>query len=217
MRIGVQTRVMPALACVLVLGGCAAAPPAPVTQQPATPAVVAQSAPTPAPVQEDAQAEPSPGYPAGSHIDTPAYMLSVVQADSDLIDSERLPSARVRLVADAQGQAERCLTLAPQDGQCHYARGIVYGLAAREEPLKAGLLLQSMLASLARAESLAPTLDHAGPARLQAIVLLRAPSWPLGPGDNEAALEAAKRALALEPDWPANQALLQETQRKIAK
>jgi Flp pilus assembly protein TadD len=43
-----------------------------------------------------------------------------------------------------------------------------------------------------------------------ALVLVRAPSWPLGPGDVEAGLEHAKRAVALRPDYPPNVLALAE-------
>ena len=191
----------------LAVGGCAATrtvPPAP-----AVPAPVPPASPVPAPAQAV--------LPPASYSTVSVDHLSVVQADSDLIDTEKTPAARVRLVADAQSQAEHCLAEAPQDGVCHYARGIVYGLAAREQPLQANALLKNMLGSLTKAESLAPALDHAGPARLQAIVLLRAPPWPLGPGDAEAGLAAAKRAVALDAAWPANQMILQEAQKRLAQ
>ena len=45
-----------------------------------------------------------------------------------------------------------------------------------------------------------PRLDHAGPHRVLALVLLRAPGWPVGPGDPEGALGEARAAAALFPD-----------------
>jgi hypothetical protein len=137
-----------------------------------------------------------------------------VQQLADQVEAAQDASARRRLIGSAQQQADACLRQAPRDGACHYARGIVYGLAARESPLQAGSLLKDMLTSLAQAEALSPAVDHAGPARLQAMVLLRAPSWPLGPGDAEAALAAARRAVALDPVWSANVDVLREAQQK---
>ena len=55
-----------------------------------------------------------------------------------------------------------------------------------------------------------PTYDEAGPHRVMALVLLRAPAWPLGPGDVEAGLEEARRAVALRPDYPPNTFALAE-------
>jgi cytochrome c-type biogenesis protein CcmH/NrfG len=45
----------------------------------------------------------------------------------------------------------------------------------------------------------APTLDAAGGHRVLALVLLRAPGWPTGPGDPDAALEHARQADSLVP------------------
>ena len=210
-----------ALLFALGLAGCMSVPPSPPAgSAPASgPAPAAPAAPapvTPAPAPESPTASDSSAPAPGTGHNSPAYFLALVQGDSDLIDTEKYATGRSRLVADARAQAEHCLALAPQDGQCLYARGIVYGLAAREQPVLAASMLKSMLDSLAKAEAVSPGIDHAGPARLQAIVLLRAPSWPLGPGDVEAAVAAAKRAVGIEPTFAANQDILREAQKKLA-
>jgi hypothetical protein len=46
------------------------------------------------------------------------------------------------------------------------------------------------------------------------LVLIRAPSWPLGPGDIDAGLAAARRAVALQPDYPPNILALAEALSK---
>jgi len=205
-------RILPLLA--LCLAGCVSTPRVPPAAGSAPAPAPASPVPAPpsAPQPQGSAPAPAPDANAGHG---PAYFLALVQGDSDLIDTEKYASGRERLVADAQSQAERCLALAPQDGQCHYARGIVYGLAAREQPVLAGTLLKNMLDSLAQAEALSPGIDHAGPARLQAIVLMRAPSWPLGPGDADAALAAARRAVAIDPAYPANLAVLRDARKKV--
>src|SRR2546430_12208057 len=58
--------------------------------------------------------------------------------------------------------------------------------------------------------SLHDALPISGPARVQALVLIRAPGWPLGPGDAEAGLAAARRAVALPPLYPPNLLALAE-------
>jgi hypothetical protein len=45
---------------------------------------------------------------------------------------------------------------------------------------------------------------------VRALVLIRAPGWPLGPGDAESGLAAARRAVTLRPDYPPNQLALAE-------
>jgi hypothetical protein len=74
--------------------------------------------------------------------------------------------------------------------------------------------LNNMLDSLARAESADPNYDEGGPARVRALVLIRAPGWPLGPGDAEAGLVAARRSVALRPLYPPNLLALAEAMTK---
>ena len=97
---------------------------------------------------------------------------------------------------------------------CLYGRAVAFGLEARAHPTRAGELLTAMLARLADAESVDPGYDHAGPARVRALVLIRAPGWPLGPGDADAGLVAARRAVALQPQYPANLLALAESLAK---
>jgi len=45
-------------------------------------------------------------------------------------------------------------------------------------------------------------------------VLIRAPGWPVGPGDSDAGLAAARRAVSLQPDYPPNVLALAEALSK---
>jgi hypothetical protein len=65
----------------------------------------------------------------------------------------------------------------------------------------------------------APLLDEAGPERVLSLLLVRAPGWPIGPGDNEEGLVHARKAVELRPGYPPNQlalgeVLLKNDQRK---
>ena len=62
--------------------------------------------------------------------------------------------------------------------------------------------LKTMVPALRRAIEKDPEYDDAGPDRVMALVLVRAPGWPVGPGDPEAALEHAKKAVSLRPEYP---------------
>jgi hypothetical protein len=136
--------------------------------------------------------------------------------EEDARRSEHEPDAKMRseLAEQAGRDAQACLALEPQAAACLYGRAIALGLNARAHPVHAGELLADMLASLSRAESADPVYDEAGPARVRALVLLRAPGWPLGPGDAEAALAAAQRAGALRPRYPPNLLALAEALAK---
>jgi hypothetical protein len=71
-----------------------------------------------------------------------------------------------------------------------------------------------MLQNLENAEKTDPNYDKAGPARVRALVLIRAPGWPVGPGDTDAGLAAARRAVALQPEYPPNVLALAEALSK---
>jgi hypothetical protein len=71
-----------------------------------------------------------------------------------------------------------------------------------------------MLQNLGNAEATDPNYDKAGPARVRALVLIRAPGWPLGPGDPDAGVAAARRAVALQPYYPPNVLALAEALAK---
>jgi hypothetical protein len=145
-----------------------------------------------------------------------SQLLAAVQEDADRIDQSRDATERAQLLAAATGSAQQCLAQFPAAGACQYAQAQVQGLTARTRPLEAASLLKEMLASLTRAEAQDPGLDHAGPARLAAIVLMRAPPWPLGPGDVDAALTAAQRAVQRDPAYPPNLITLGQAQAKAA-
>jgi hypothetical protein len=144
----------------------------------------------------------------------PSQLLAAVQGDADRIDQSKDSAERAQLLAAATLSARQCLAEAPNNAACPYAQAQVLGLTAREHPLEAVARLKEMLASLAQAEGLDPALDHAGPARLTAVVLLRAPPWPLGPGDVDAATDAAQRAVKRDPGYPPNLIALAQAQSK---
>jgi hypothetical protein len=143
-----------------------------------------------------------------------AELAMAIEADAQRSDHESDPAIRRALAAEASRHADACTAREPQAVGCIYGRAIALGLEARAYPLRAGELLKSMLADLARAESTDPNYDEAGPARVQALILLRAPGWPLGPGDPAAGLDAAGRAVKLQPRYPPNVLALAEALAK---
>lgn len=140
-------------------------------------------------------------------------LAGAVEADADQSEHEAGDTRRAT-AERARSNAEECLARAPEAAACQYAQGLALGLAAREHPLHARTLLHDMLASLARAEATDPDYDAAGPARVQALVLLRAPGWPLGPGNVAEGLAAAQRAVMRHPEYPPNWLALAEAQAK---
>jgi hypothetical protein len=139
---------------------------------------------------------------------------SAIKAVSDRSDHESDAKARADLATEATNNADACLAIAPHAAACQYGKALATGLEARAHPGRAVGLLGSMLESLAAAEKTDPDYDKAGPARVAALVLIRAPGWPLGPGDIDAGLAAAQRAVALQPDYPPNILALAEARAK---
>jgi len=145
---------------------------------------------------------------------TVEQLAAAVAADARRSDLETDSKIRDQLAADAIQNAQACLQRAPQAVACLYYEGIALGLKARAHPLQANEALKSMLAALSSAEAADPKYDQAGPARVKALVLIKAPEWPLGPGDPEAGLAAARRAAELGPDYPPNVLALAEALAK---
>jgi hypothetical protein len=141
-------------------------------------------------------------------------LAAAIDADSQRSDHESDGKIRAQLADQASGYADACLAQAPQAAACLYGRGVALGLEARAHPTRAGELLKSMLDSLNSADAADPNYDHAGPARVRALVLVRAPGWPLGPGDADAGLVSARRAVALQPQYPPNLLALAEALSK---
>jgi tetratricopeptide (TPR) repeat protein len=137
-------------------------------------------------------------------------LAGVVDVNAWAIEHERDAAARKRLVQDSIDAAQHCKERVPSSAACDYALAIALGQQARERPSTAEEGLRLMFEALTRAAKADPALDRAGPDRLLAILLLRAPGWPLGPGDPEGALPHAKAAAGRFPDWPPNQLALGE-------
>ena len=141
-------------------------------------------------------------------------LAAAIDADSQRSDHEPDGRGRGALADEAGGYADACVAQAPKDAACLYWRGVALGLQAKAHPTRAGELLKSMLDSLSGADAVDPNYDQAGPSRVRALVLIRAPGWPLGPGDADAGLESARRAVGLRPQYPPNLLALAEALSK---
>ena len=137
-----------------------------------------------------------PGLPPG--LTTADAVLDVVRAR--VRTAERAPEAAVRRAAaeSAVETVQWCGRIDPGRADCSYWLGVALGLQARERPGTAADALPRMVEAFSRAATEAPSVDHAGPDRALALLYLRAPGWPLGPGDADEGLEHARRAVELE-------------------
>jgi hypothetical protein len=157
------------------------------------------------------RAKQAPPPAAGGSVEE---LAAAVAKDSRDSDAESDATVREQLAAHALAASQACLQLAPHAPACLYYHGVALGLDARAHPLHATELLKSMLESLSAAEAADANYDNAGPERVKALVLVRAPSWPLGPGDADSGVTEARKAVALQPRHPPNQLALAEALSK---
>jgi tetratricopeptide (TPR) repeat protein len=135
-------------------------------------------------------------------------LLGALRAASFRIERERDGSARAKLAAEAVELGQHCRRRAPEDAACAYRLAIALGQQARERTSTAKDALSRMVPLLREAIAADPKLDRAGPHRVLALLLLKAPGWPIGPGDKEQALKEAQAAAALFPGAAENQLAL---------
>src|SRR5207237_1431111 len=111
-----------------------------------------------------------------------------IRAKAFRIGREKDGGKRGQLAADAVAVGQLCEQHAAPSPLCDYWLAAALGLQARERSATGHDALPHMVDLLRRAAAADPALDHGGPHRLFAILLLRAPGWPMGPGDVETAL-----------------------------
>ncbi len=149
-------------------------------------------------------------------------LLGAMRAMAFRIERERDAPSRARLAEQEVQLGQWCQRRAPADAACGYRLAIALGQQARERTSTAKDALGKMVDLLRKAIAADPLLDAGGPHRVFALVLLRAPGWPVGPGDPEAGLVEARAAIGLFPDSPENQlalaeALMKNDQRAAAR
>ncbi|MGA8893077.1 MAG: hypothetical protein WB493_16050 [Anaeromyxobacteraceae bacterium] len=139
-----------------------------------------------------------------------AGLVCAIRAKSWLAEREKDVQVRTDLAVSAVQAGQWCLRREPGSPACKFWLAVALGLQARDKPSTVEDGLKRMAQLLREAAKESPLYDEAGPDRALAILLLRAPGWPLGPGDLEEGLEVARKAVELRPDFPPNQLALAE-------
>ncbi len=121
--------------------------------------------------------------------------------------------ARLDAATFAVQAAQLCLRAEPGAPACLYWLGASLGLQAREKPRTGLSALPKITEAFESAAAADPLLEEAGPDRALALLYLRAPTWPRGPGDADRGLEHARRAVGLKPEYPPNELALAEALR----
>jgi tetratricopeptide (TPR) repeat protein len=141
-------------------------------------------------------------------------LIGAVRALAWRVEHEPSADVRASLATRAVQVAQWCALRAPEDPRCDYWLAIALGIQSRERPSTATSGVEAMVAALRRAATEDPKLDRGGPWRVLALVLIRAPGWPAGPGDPEEGLTLAERAVRIDPSYPPNLAAWAEGLRK---
>jgi tetratricopeptide (TPR) repeat protein len=131
-------------------------------------------------------------------------LIGATRTKAWLIEHQREARVRAETAVSAVQTAQWCGRRQPGLPACDYWLAVAVGLQAREVRITADDGLKIMVPALQRVIDKDPAYDDAGPHRVMAIVLVRAPGWPLGPGDIEAGLAHARQAVELRPEYPPN-------------
>ncbi|MGB8294630.1 MAG: tetratricopeptide repeat protein [Polyangia bacterium] len=111
--------------------------------------------------------------------------------------------AKVLAITEQGAEAARLASSGPTDAEAAYLQAINLGLFVQAKGLVAiGRL--SELVSLLKTASAKPDIDQGGPLRVLGLLYVRAPAWPVGPGDLDAGLELLKQAAGQHPEHPLN-------------
>ncbi|HEV8375806.1 MAG TPA: hypothetical protein VGR38_06165 [Candidatus Polarisedimenticolia bacterium] len=130
-----------------------------------------------------------------------------------LVGHEPDAASRDKAATDAVHATQWCQRIDPASSECDYWLGAAVGVQARERHSTALDALPLIEAAFRRAAEKNPSLEEGGPHRALALLYARAPGWPMGPGDPYRALEEARKAVELSPQYPPNQLALGEALR----
>ncbi|MBN2573236.1 MAG: tetratricopeptide repeat protein [Deltaproteobacteria bacterium] len=217
-----------------MLAGCASAPAARPVALPAAPSPVVSAEQTPEQLAASAAtncrllaapAERTWGLAAAraAHARAPAARaaaLALARCAHLAADLEK-DEARVIALAEEGMTVLAQAHLPPGDAEAAYLHALNLGLFVRSRGMTAVGRLGDLVALLKVAGE-KPALDQGGPLRVLGLLYVKAPSWPLGPGDLEAAIELLERAARDYPEHPLNHlylayALLDAGERERAR
>jgi tetratricopeptide (TPR) repeat protein len=137
-------------------------------------------------------------------------LVGATRAGVWLTQHDPNPVSRQRAAMQAVHAAEGCERIAPGSAVCAYWLGASLGVQARDWPAAGVTALRRIREAFERAAGDEPALEEGGPDRALALFYLRAPGWPIGPGDSELGLAHARKAIAVRPDYPPNLLALAE-------
>ncbi len=131
-------------------------------------------------------------------------IVGAVRAQVWLAENDTDQQRRRDTATESVSTAQWCSRREPANPTCSYWLALAVGVQANQRRATANDGLQVMVRALHAAIERDERTDHAGPHRVLALVLVRAPGWPTGPGDPDTGLVHAEQAVSLFPDFPPN-------------
>jgi hypothetical protein len=100
-------------------------------------------------------------------------------------------------------EAARRVSRGPDDAEAAYLQAVNLGLYVQAKGMLAVGRL-SELVNLLKIAGTQPQIDDGGPLRVLGLLYVKAPAWPVGPGDLDHGLELLKKASESYPEHPLN-------------
>lgn len=100
-------------------------------------------------------------------------------------------------------EAARRVSRGPDDAEAAYLQAVNLGLYVHAKGLTAVGRL-SELVKLLKIAGQQPQIDDGGPLRVLGLLYVKAPAWPVGPGDLDLGLDLLKKAAESYPEHPLN-------------
>jgi tetratricopeptide (TPR) repeat protein len=120
-------------------------------------------------------------------------------------------------VRDGIRYANTAVKLKPEGEEGLFYDGVLAGKLAELDINYGPSGLEIIQQRMKQLIDLKSTYVYGGPDRVLAIVLMRAPGSPIGPGDWDLAEKHMKKALEIDPNWPENQLYMAELEFGLAK
>ena len=119
-------------------------------------------------------------------------------------------------VRDGIRYANTAVLLKPEGEEGLFYDGVLAGKLAELDIAYGKNGLETIVQRMKQLIDLKSTYVYGGPDRVLAIVLMRAPGSPLGPGDWDLSETHMKKALEIDPNWPENQLYMAELEFGLA-
>jgi len=111
---------------------------------------------------------------------------------------------RLQWGRDAVDRASKMIGMQPDRVEGHYYKAGALGLVLQHDPSVGLKRISEVIDSLHQAIEIDGRFSHAAPHLALGAILLKAPPFPTGPGDLDAALESLEQAVKHAPRWPEN-------------